>query len=73
MPMRSAPSLAPMLAGFILLLSATSSSAIISVRPVRCDKLLRNLFVDLPTVAPAAIAAACSPTVEWVDMDRTEP
>ena len=37
----------------------------------RCDKLLPTLFSE--TVDPAAVAAACSSSVEWVDMDLKDP
>ena len=42
-----------------------------SVMGPRCDKLLPTLFSD--TLDPAAVAAACSSSVEWVDMDLKEP
>lgn len=35
---------------------------------VRCDTLLRDLFAESPTVDAAAVAAACSDGVQWVDM-----
>ena len=56
-----------------LLLASASAHALIAAPAVRCDALLRSLFVEPATVQPATIAAACSPSVEWLDMDRSEP
>ena len=43
-------------------------------RTLTCSTLLRRLFVEPETsFSPAAVAAACSEDVEWVDMDLTEP
>lgn len=50
----------------------TSIAAVVSA-PVRCDVLLRELFLEQPEVDAAAVAAACSDDVEWNDMDLREP
>lgn len=40
---------------------------------VSCNSLLTSLFVDAAAVDPAAVSSACSPTVEWVDMNLDAP
>ena len=58
----------------LLLLSLPSSLALIAAPAVRCDSLMRSLFIEPKgVVSPAAVAAECSATVEWNDMDLDEP
>ena len=58
----------------LLLLSLPSSLALIAAPTVRCDSLMRSLFIEPKgVVSPAAVAAECSATVEWNDMDLDEP
>ena len=47
-----------------------SAAPTVSVK--RCDMLITELFGD-GKVDPAAVAAACSESVEWVDMGLKEP
>ena len=58
----------------LLLLSLPSSLALIAAPAVRCDSLMRSLFIEPKgVVSPAAVAAECSAAVEWNDMDLDEP
>ena len=58
----------------LVLLSLPSSLALIAAPAVRCDSLMRSLFIEPKgVVSPAAVAAECSAAVEWNDMDLGEP
>ena len=52
------------------LLAIMPVDALLAAPTTRCDTLLRGLFVDNKGgfVSPKAVAAACSPEVEWNDM-----
>ncbi len=52
----------------LLLLAAIGATA-----AVKCDAMLRTLFATGSAVDPKAVATACSPTVEWVDMGLKDP
>lgn len=56
------------------LVAPSPFTTLLPSRTLTCSTLLRRLFVEPETsFSPAAVAAACSEDVEWVDMDLTEP